>query len=83
MNDRRAEGDTCPGHSFSGHCRQRDEAPGEENAGAACDPFLDRTRRNSTQKRVEAPEGASTKDVSAATYSPTPSPGQYHRRWRA
>jgi hypothetical protein len=25
----------------------------------------------------------SIEEVSAATYSPTPLPGQYHRRWRA
>jgi hypothetical protein len=31
----------------------------------------------------EPPEGGSFEDVPAATYSPTKSPWQYHRRWRA
>ena len=40
---------------------------------------------NGTRKRRRPPanRGPSSDDVSAATYSPTQSPTQYHRRWRA
>ena len=34
-------------------------------------------------KKKEPPGGGPSRKIPAASYSPTPSPGQYHRRWRA
>jgi hypothetical protein len=60
------------------HCAEPYRPPGGH--GTAVEPGVGRDRCRTTPKD---PMWGPSEDVSAVTYSPTPSPGQYHRRWRA